>query len=487
MKKEVSEQHMSYLSLRQLRDMHPSWSLLASKNAPFILSFLFSQFILENKRDIPEYQLIETLEHFMKSYEELADRNKTAQEYLLEWAGEEYKWLRRFYPPNQDEVHYDLTANVQKAISWIADLEEKSFIGTESRLKIVFELLAEISQKSELDPELRIQNLERQKREIEEEIQDIRQGKLKVLHPVQMKERFLQANTMALEILNDFRAVEQKFRDLNKKIRQNISSWDRGKGEFLENYFYQQNNILTSEQGKSFQSFIEFLNSQQLQEDLQTSIQYLSKIEELKALVEQSRLPEIKSDWLEGSQYIWKNIERMAEQLRHYIDDKMFREDKYIYEAIKNLESKAYLLDRDYYDESFMEVENPKLDILLPMDRKLFSSPKPVEMVNFELEYAAAQESLEQLYHYHSVSKEELLARVNKLLEEQEKLSIKELVEQYPLQYSLRELLTYFLLNEKLQIERCEEEDIEISWEKEDGISVKVKMKQAYFSKLKEE
>lgn len=42
---------------------------------------------------------------------------------------------------------------------------------------------------------------------------------------------------MAREILSDFRAVEQNFRELNKNTRQKIASWDKIKGELIGDYF----------------------------------------------------------------------------------------------------------------------------------------------------------------------------------------------------------------------------------------------------------
>jgi Protein of unknown function (DUF3375) len=53
-------------------------------------------------------------------------------------------WLRKFYAAGSDEPHYSLTPAVEKALLWLGDLCQRDFIGTESRLNIIFELLRQM-------------------------------------------------------------------------------------------------------------------------------------------------------------------------------------------------------------------------------------------------------------------------------------------------------------------------------------------------------
>ncbi|SQD08288.1 Protein of uncharacterised function (DUF3375) [Fusobacterium necrophorum subsp. necrophorum] len=69
---------------------------------------------------------------------------------------------------------------------------------------MIFGLFHEILSGTETDPELKIQELERKKLEIEREIELVKQGKMKNLESTQIKERFLQASSMSREILSDF-------------------------------------------------------------------------------------------------------------------------------------------------------------------------------------------------------------------------------------------------------------------------------------------
>ena len=113
---------------------------------------------------------------------------------------------------------------------------------------------------------MKIQNLEyknqkNKKKEIEKEIEEIKNGKIELLSPAQIKERFLQVMNLSYDIVSDFRIVEQNFRDLEKSLRKKILTFDSGKGELLSDYFKEENSIEKSEQGRSFNAFWKFLAS----------------------------------------------------------------------------------------------------------------------------------------------------------------------------------------------------------------------------------
>lgn len=129
---------------------------------------------------------------------------------------------------------------------------------------------------------------------------------------------------MAREILSDFRAVEQNFRELNKNTRQKIASWDKIKGELIDDYFSNQNDIYNSEQGKSFKDFFEFLMSRSAQDELNSILDKLGELDELKEEFNNISLDSIVDDWLDGSNHVWKIVEVMSEQLQRYIDENYF-------------------------------------------------------------------------------------------------------------------------------------------------------------------
>ena len=123
-----------------------------------MLSFFNRAFIEANFKVIPEPELTEKLEDELCFLRETNGENlfpRSAADYLREWSEPEKGWLRRFYAPNSDEPFFDLTPSAEKAVAWAASLNRNTFVGTESRLMIIFDLLRQIVESVERDPEVR--------------------------------------------------------------------------------------------------------------------------------------------------------------------------------------------------------------------------------------------------------------------------------------------------------------------------------------------
>ena len=90
---------------------------------------------------------------------------------------------------------------------------------------------------------------------IEAEIGQIRAGRLSLMDPRQLRERFLQAIDTARALLADFRQVDQNFRDLDRQVRERIAGRDGGKGDVLEQVFGKRDAIADSDQRRSFRAF----------------------------------------------------------------------------------------------------------------------------------------------------------------------------------------------------------------------------------------
>ncbi len=170
---------LSYSSLNQLYKIHPSWRLLRAENAPLILSFLDKAFVQPNVRFMTQANLVSKLEdtlYQLRISEGAESFPRSAAAYLDDWAQNEKGWLRKFYPVGSDEPHYDLTPATEKVLTWVESLTARAFVGTESRLLTIFELLKQMVFGSETDAETRIAELEKRKAELDSEIQAIKNG-----------------------------------------------------------------------------------------------------------------------------------------------------------------------------------------------------------------------------------------------------------------------------------------------------------------------
>lgn len=156
---EIRALPIDYSTLDTLRTHHPAWRLLRSDHAPLVASFLHRVFVVPNVRVMSAADLSEALEDELYALRDRLGADawpKRALDYLNDWASPEKGWLRKFYRQGSDEAHFDLTPATEKAIVWLDALTERSFVGTESRLLTLFELLRQMSEGSESDPQKRV-------------------------------------------------------------------------------------------------------------------------------------------------------------------------------------------------------------------------------------------------------------------------------------------------------------------------------------------
>ena len=440
---------MDYDFLANLRRNHPAWRLLAADHAPLVIGFLHRAFVRPNVRALAEQEAASQLDDYLHHLRERLGEQapaRAARDYLAEWADNAHGWLRRYYPPDSDEPHYDLTPAAERAIHWLAGLEQRAFVGAESRLKVVFDLLRQIVEGSETDPRARIAELERRRAALDAEIERIRAGSLALLEPTQIRERFMQAADTARALLADFRQVEHNFRDLDRQVRERITSAEGGKGEVLEEIFREHDAIASSDQGRSFRAFWDFLMSPARQEELGALLERVFELEAVAELSPDPRLKRIHYDWLAAGEVTQRTVARLSEQLRRYLDDQAWLENRRIMSVIRELEQHALAVREAPPPGALMELDEPSPFVELPMERPLFSPPLRPVIRQHAREADDVDLPADALFQQFYVDKERLRARLRKALQTRRQVSLTELLEAEPLEQGLAELVAWLSL-----------------------------------------
>jgi hypothetical protein len=440
---------MDYRTLQTLRHRHPAWRLLVADHAPLIVGFLHDTYIKPNVRSLSQPELATRLEDYLYSLRaEFGDEEmfpREATHYLDTWASDEHAWLRKYYPADSDEVHYDLTPATERAIDWLVELGTRRFVGTESRLMAIFDLLHQLVQGTELDPWVRISELERRKQEIEAEIQQIRDGALYVFDATRIKERFHHIATSARGLLSDFREVEQNFRDLDRAIREKIATWDGGKAVLLDEIFGERDAIADSDQGKSFRAFWDFLMSPSRQSELSQMLATVFSLAPVQEMKPDKRLLRIHYDWVQAGEATQRTVARLSEQLRRYLDDKAWQDNRRIMKVVRDIEHRALVLRDAPPTGTVMGLEESAPDIALVMDRPLFAPPLKLQIEEIATN-ADEDVPSDALFTQVYVDKERLSLRVRRALQTRSQVSLAEVVEAHPLERGLAELVTYLSL-----------------------------------------
>jgi flagellar motility protein MotE (MotC chaperone) len=440
---------LDFATLDLLRQSHPAWRLLRSEHAPLIASFLHRVFVAPNVRVMAQADLVEVLEDQLFALREQQGKGafpRSAAEYLNEWAAPEKGWLRKFYPQGSDEPHFDLTPATEKAIAWLATLTERSFVGTESRLLTLFELVRQMSHGSETDPESRIAELERRRDEIDADIERIRSGDVPVLDDTAIRDRFQQFEQLARELLADFREVEHNFRGLDRRVRERIALWEGGKGALLEEIMGERDAIADSDQGRSFRAFWDFLMSRSRQEELSQLLERVLGLPAVAELRPDARTRHVHYDWLEAGEHTQRTVAELSRQLRRFLDDQAWLENRRIMDILRGIEAKAIALRDRPPPDRFMDIAETAAAIELPMERPLYTPSAKPQIADVELESGDADLDAAALFSQVVVDKARLTRHIRHTLQTRSQVTLRELCEMQPLQQGLAELVAYLQL-----------------------------------------
>ena len=480
---------LDYTTLDQLRRQHPAWRLLAADSAALVASFLYRVFITPNVRVMAQADLVEALNDTLYGLRErLGDKAypKSAQEYLNDWAANDKGWLRKFYPIGSDEPHFDLTPATERALAWLVSLSDRAFVGTESRLLTLFELLKQMSEGSDTNPETRIAELHKRRDAIDAEIALVASGNMPLLDDTALKDRFQQFTGLARDLLTDFREVEHNFRVLDRRVRERIALWSgskgRGKGELLQDIMGERDAISDSDQGKSFRAFWDFLMSQSRQEELTQLLDRVLSLPPVAALSPDTRLRRVHYDWLEAGEHAQRTVAQLSQQLRRFLDDQAWLENRRIMDLLHSIEAKA-LAARDAPPPGTVQSANalhPSVD--LPLERPLYSAAAKTALQTLALEEGDGDLDAGALFSQVRVDKAALAGHIRQSLQTRPQISLGELLQTRPLQQGLGELVAYLQLASRAAQSVVDEDTLEtVAWQTADGIKRSAKLPRVIF------
>lgn len=463
-----------HATLRELRRTHGAWNLLCATNAPLILCFLNAAFIKPGITVAPESYLVDKLRDLIFAIDERAPEGEKGQypqdplDYLMSWSSDECGYLSRAYlKADSDECYYDITPAAQKALDFIQSLFSYEFVGTESRLLQIIELLKQLNLGTESDKNAYIAELKAQRDALDEKIRRAEGGEMDKLSDVQIKDRFQQFEQQARALLSDFRQVEYNFRDLNREFRQKIELWGDSKGKLIDEVVGRSDVIDNTEQGRSALAFSRLLAQYRQTEMLSDYIDHVYTLPEVQALNYDPHVKKIYGEWLKADDRIHGTIGAINKRLRHFIDEKVYAENRSLIAAIKEVQenvSQIKSFDRALVDR-FLTMEVPVCDLSLPMDRTLCELKEKL-VLNSDLEEGeVGKDKLSGLYAQSAVRQEELYDHILNVLNTKEETTLAEVIERFPLKYGLEELLVYFEVCRQYFSEDVQESLDAVSWE----------------------
>ena len=132
---------MTLHDFERLLDL-PAVQLVRARNAAMVLGFFHRTFKHQFRLSVAAGEMRGMLETHLSELrqERLFAVEKSAAEYLDEWCGPRCGWLKKYYPEADvsAEAVFELTAAAEKALLWLESLQRIEFVGTESRLELIF-------------------------------------------------------------------------------------------------------------------------------------------------------------------------------------------------------------------------------------------------------------------------------------------------------------------------------------------------------------
>lgn len=423
-------------------------SLFKKDNASLIITFLYQSFKVKNKSSYLSNDLISHLSDYLfkinnENKEAIKDRfPMEAKVYLENWAKEGF--LRQSYI--KEDAVFELTPATEKALNWLGELNKQEHVGAESRLLQIFNLLKELSIKSSDDINLRKEALVKEKDKIELELKRIDNGEFEKYDERIIKEKFTLLEEAVGKLLSDFRQIEENFRGLNTKAREDQIKKNLTKGKFLKALFMDQDLIMNTPQGISFEAFYEFLMNPGKQEELDSLIDKILSLEELKHLKNNNQIEMLKENLVDSGDKVNKTTRALSEQLRKFLDTTSFQESRRVLEIINEIEVISLSIKNTPPQEKDFLLIDDKPKLAFPMEFELFSEDRKIKFNGGNVEVANETFEVNALFMQQYVDPEILKERIELLLKNKKQITLKEIVDEIPIEKGLAEIIAYFSL-----------------------------------------
>lgn len=464
---------MDYDELARLRELDPGWKLLRADTAPMVIAFLHRVFVDGNLRSISEERLVELLDDELYAVNEhLGERKypKPPKAYLDDWVHSDRRWLRKFYPEGGDQPHLELAPTTERALRWVESLQQRrDFIGTASRLTSIFSLLRELVHGTEDDPNTQLSRLERERIDLDRRIERVRAGQIEVLDDVEIRERYQQLADASRQLLGDFRGVKQNFRDLDRRLRERIAKWDGGKGDLVAEFVGDRDAIADSDQGRSFRAFYDLLMSPGRQEEL---TELLERVQQLEAVGDPDpRMRRVHHEWLDAAEDTQATVRSLSAQLRRFLDDQAWAENRRVVELLKKIEQHALDLRDLYSTAPGLEIDALAPEVVLPFERPMYRLRTKTPIDSDSIEPFGEHADTSALFARSRVDRRSLAANIAAMLHTEQQVNLGAVIERYGLGLGLAELVAYLSLRDpRFDVVFDPDRRTEISWTEDERL-----------------
>lgn len=374
---------------RTLRDA-PMWRLLASQQGPLVIGIL-QALLYEEERTLPGSVFLERLAPLWAEATLEAVSPEDARALAARFVREGYLVTR--LPTGALEEQYELTAGALEAIRILSRALTRRSGPSESRLEMLAHAVVKLAQDADPDPARRIEQLEAEKRRIDEEIAAVKAGARTVLGKDAAQARTGDILELFAELLNDFRSVREEFDRLNLDLRERIMTSEGSRGDVLERFFAGYDEIAQSEAGLAFTGFYRLLTNESASAEMEAALERITQqpfYGEL-SLRERRTLAQLRSELLSRSMDTHDVMRRLAQSLRQFVESREYVEERRMGQLLREARAAAAAAREDAHQrKTFLELVLPNADIHSPTQYEL--DDPSVDVENYDVSVAPPPE-----------------------------------------------------------------------------------------------
>ena len=302
-----------------------------------------------------------------------------------------------------------------------------------------------------------------------------------MLDDAAQRDRYQQLSSMASDLLSDFREVEANFRALDRQLREQIAGWDGSKADLLDEVIGDRNAIAESDQGRSFHAFYDFLLSGERQQEF---TDLLGQVQSLPSIDPDPRLRHVHYDWLDAGERTQGTVRLLSEQLRRFLDDQVWLENRRVVEILRGIEQHALVLREQDLFQLGTSIDESAPTVVLPLERPLYQ-PRASLTLDSALVVdddvaADATALLDQVF----VDAERLSGQVRQLVRQDAVVGLTDVLAAHPLEQGLAELVAYLALSDaELAVVFDETRPQEHQWTDENGRRVVARIPAVTFAR----
>ena len=244
-------------------------------------------------------------------------------------------------------------------------------------------------------------------------------------------------------------------------MRQKIIKSNLTKGKLLDDIFTQEDYLWSTDQGKSFKAFWEFLMSPAKQQELEDLIEVVFNLPEIKIVHSEYAFNRIKNNLVNAGEKIERTNDSLIEQLRKYLEQKSLLESKKILRSIEEIE--RVLIDHKPKICSIqpsMEIDGIiHLDMI--MERPLYKLPTKVKFSKLNHTLGLANVDDSKLYQQFYIDEEILKRNIKDILKHETQVTLKEISEKHRIRRGIAEVVGYMHIASKEKKHSIDENETE--------------------------